>query len=165
MILILSFRRWTESLLSSDRKTGYGSRDLYSAISKSSREHLALSVPITSSTGTTDKQRCPRRHPYKYPGDSRIRHHDMLFDQTFVYTTEYQKLEILSHLLLIYPTLKLDLIGMMWHQVQRVMICFSQSGNQSRWPNFSSEKVLHLTGFTLRAAVRTILLQTEADVK
>jgi outer membrane protein OmpA-like peptidoglycan-associated protein len=103
-----------KAFLSSDRKSGFGMRDLYSAYFKEQvREQLTLSVPVTfiqlaSVPNDTLKPISPDPAPV-------VREYvvsDLWFEPNdYVITPQnIKKLEVLANLLLIYPTLTLDLI-------------------------------------------------------
>jgi outer membrane protein OmpA-like peptidoglycan-associated protein len=103
-----------KAYISSDRKTGYGSRDLFSIYFKEQvREHLALSVPITFIQ--LEPLPTALSETSLVTGIQEVREYvlsDLWFEPNDLVITpqNIKKLEILSNLLLIYPTLTLDLI-------------------------------------------------------
>ncbi len=103
-----------KAYLSSDRKTGYGGRDLYSAYFKDQvREHLALSMPITFiqlEPLSSEISDLPTSGTTKEVREYVIS--DLWFEPNDLVITpqNIRKLEVLTNLLLIYPALKLDLI-------------------------------------------------------
>jgi outer membrane protein OmpA-like peptidoglycan-associated protein len=103
-----------KAYFSSDRKIGFGQRDLYVAYFKEQvREHLTLSVPLTF-IQLAPADRVTQDVPQS-PDKREIREYvvsDLWFEPNDVIITpqNIKKLEVLTNLLLIYPTLTLDLI-------------------------------------------------------
>ena len=106
------------AFLSSDRKSGYGSRDIYAAYMKSSvQSHLALGFPVsfiqllplraaqTVATTTSNNQTGNEAIKEYYIGDLGYDANDVVLTPQ-----NLKKLDVLSNLLLIYPTLTADLI-------------------------------------------------------
>ena len=137
-----------KAYLSSDRKTGYGERDLYSAYFKDQvREQLALSVPITFVQLETPVDE--NTEVQLSGGRQEIREYvisDLWYEQNDLVITpqNIKKLEVLTNLLLIYPTLKIDLIG---HNVP--------SGPRSYDLFFSVKKSEQVAQFLIRKGVTT----------
>lgn len=102
---------------SSDRKTGYGQRDLYAAYMKEPvLSHLKISYPITFiqllpqtellSPNTADRNTTTNQVAKEYYiGDLAFEPNDLVLTPQ-----NLKKLEVISSLLLIYPTLKADFI-------------------------------------------------------
>lgn len=105
------------AFLSSDRKDGYGERDIYAVYLKTLvQEHLSLSVPITfahvaipdAGDGSDTKERVAKsREERKEYFIS-----DLQFDANDVVITpqNIKKLDVLANLMLIYPSITCDLI-------------------------------------------------------
>ncbi|MDX1408028.1 MAG: OmpA family protein, partial [Saprospiraceae bacterium] len=99
---------------SSDRKTGYGKRDLYAAYMKEAvQAHLSLSVPVTfahvrplgNETGSVASSEPEEIKEFFI--------NDMLFEANDLVLTpqNIKALDVLANLLLIYPALQADLVG------------------------------------------------------
>ncbi|MDX1478073.1 MAG: OmpA family protein [Saprospiraceae bacterium] len=99
---------------SSDRKTGYGQRDLYAAYMKEAvQAHLTLSVPVTFAHV---KPLDDNAGPAITGEPEEIKEfyiNDMLFEANDLVMTpqNIKALDVLANLLLIYPDLRADLIG------------------------------------------------------
>ncbi|RLD21795.1 MAG: hypothetical protein DRI69_03060 [Bacteroidetes bacterium] len=102
---------------SSDRKSGYGQRDLYAAYMKEAVEaHLKISFP------TTFIQLLPQaalleenKHVQTAPKNQQVKEYfigDLAYEPNDLVLTpqNLKKLEVVANLLLIYPTLKADFI-------------------------------------------------------
>lgn len=104
-----------KAFLSSDRKSAFGQRDLFVAYFKEQvREHLTLSVPLTFIHLQPEK---PKETDVASTSDKqKVREYvisDLWYEPNDLVLTpqNIKKLEVLTNLLLIYPTLKADLIG------------------------------------------------------
>ncbi len=102
---------------SSDRKSGYGQRDLYAAYMKEAVEaHLKISYPITfiqllpqaallAENAPVQPATIPQQVKEYFIGDLAYEPNDLVLTPQ-----NLKKLEVIANLLLIYPTLKADFI-------------------------------------------------------
>ena len=103
------------AFLSSNRKDGYGERDLYAAYLKGiTKDHLMLSSPISYAHVTADpveaiiaSSQPASNEAIKeyYIGDLQIEANDVILSPQNI-----KKLDVLANLMLIYPSIKCDLI-------------------------------------------------------
>jgi outer membrane protein OmpA-like peptidoglycan-associated protein len=102
---------------SSDRKTGYGQRDLYAAYMKEAVEpHLKISYPITFIQLLPQAVLLAENTPNRAAGlNQAVKEYfvgDLAYELNDLVLTpqNLKKLEVIANLLLIYPTLKADFI-------------------------------------------------------